>query len=270
MLRKHESMSELHLTNLRDPMVVSKGWMTLSSVTNGVSDSVPRLARIPLLAPPSKRVIADAPNDSASDTCCTDRRKEKTSTTFHERSRSTVAPDDDIDMTDTIIVTSEVSRNKSQQPPRQPMVEDANSVAGSESRPALSRDIEVVQQAPGINLGKCRAQTVPTDDRREATSPATSQPKPQPQPSSWQPRAPMEQEGTHNGTALPSIQRLLSGDIGAASNIPPTILVQALLSSGMELLVKKCIEEHPELNADFYKSVKGLQQGLGRVNGGSE
>ena len=268
MLRKHESMSELHLTNLRDPVVVSKGWMTLSSVTNGVSDSVPRLAKIPLLVPPSKRIPADAPNEFASDTCCTNQRKEKSSTSLHDRSRSTVAPADDVDMIDTIIVTSGLSRNEPQQTPRQPRPESADGVVGDESRPTLNSDIEVVQQPPGIDQVKHRAQTVPSEDRPKATSPTASQP--QLQSSSGQPRASVEQQRTHKESALPSIQQLISGDVGAASNILPTTVVQALLSSGMELLVKKCIEEHPELNADFYKSVQRMQQGLRRVNGGSE
>lgn len=268
MLRKHESLSELHLTNLRDPVVVSKGWMTLSSVTDGVSESAPRLAKIPVLAAPSQKTLADAPNDVVADACCTNRRKETSSTPFHDRSRSTVARNDDIDMSDTIIVASGPCRGESQHPPRQPRLEDVDSAGGDESRPDLNPDIGVVQQSPGIDQGKLRAQAVPNDDRSKAALPTVSQPQPQSQ--SWQSRASTEQQGVDKESALPSIQQLLAGDLGAANNIPPTMLVQALLSSGMELLVKKCIEEHPELNADFYNSVKGMQQGLGRVTGGKD
>ena len=251
-LRKHESMSKLHFTNLKDPVVVSRGCVTLAQVTS-LAESAPRLRHRPLNIGGS-----DGREDAVAGRQF-DQRGELSPA--YGRSGSLMSENEnENDCTlDTIHVAQPRSGPMQRRPPPPPhpqrhLTTDADSRDG-ETGPAEDPDIEVVEQhsATAMDKGKRRAQTDPRDQ-----SVASG----------------MQVQSRLNGGQDPSVQQekrqrlatngSTNGDMGS-KDIPTTLLAQILLSNGMELLAKKCIEEHPELSAGFFKCMREMQGG-----GGSE
>lgn len=234
MLRKHESLSELHLRNLKDPAIILRGQTTLAE-HNSMSEHTSRKQY--RLNPTLPNTTAFSRRDEA--TGRQNAECQEHSSTFHRRTGSNVAHHD----TDTVLDTIDLAEPGASR--MEVIVSNINRIADDDNAEnGSSSDIEIVEQS-AKSKGK-EPVLIASNDQPAAVG---VQAHPQ----------------TQNGSSLRQQQDRSTEVLqhsrhdSQSAPVPPTWIAQTLLSSGMELLAKKCIEEHPELKAGFYKCVQDMQ-----------
>lgn len=236
-LRKHESLSGLHLTNLKDPEAVSRGYATLAECNN-LSDKASRQQNRPNPA------LSNTGRFGRRDEAVTGRQSERReqSSTPHQRLGSTLIGNEN----DTVLDTIHVAEPRRSQVQRSPQYFDRNADS-HEGENTPTPDIEIAEHSvEGESNGP--DQSVP---RYQSATPGTQLHSHIDNGTSTQQQGP--------STAVPKRSR----DDIRPEDVPPTRIAQILLSSGMELLTKKCIEEHPEVMAGFYKCIQDMQASHG-------
>jgi hypothetical protein len=241
-LEKHESIGKLHLANLKDPIVVSRGCARLAQITH-LARTGPHQPHLPPLglSNSSGFEMREAAIASGSGVG-TNPDPRRIPAIAHDQQRS---PQHGSSF-DTIPNFDHALDSLSQHKDR-----NANNTSLSPSPGS-----EVIELF-GIGNGKRRARSPQSDQH-----PAPSRPHPRPH---LNPQ-PDQTSSSHHGIfptstanldrAGPAISDAQNTDSSSQPNLPPqSQLAQILLSTGMHM-AKKCIEEHPELIPHFYGCLK--------------
>lgn len=214
-------------------MAVSRGYATLAEFKN-LSGNASRQQNRPNPA------LSNTSGFNRRDEAVAGRQSEQReqSSTPHHRLGSTLTRNEN----DTVLDTIHVAEPRGGRMQRSPQRSNRNA-DNHEGESGPTPDIEIVEHS-AKDKRNGPAQIVP---RSQSATPGTH----------LHPHidngASTEQQG--RSTAVPK----RSHDDTRPKDVPPTWIAQILLSSGMELLAKKCIEEHPELKAGFYKCIQDMQ-----------
>lgn len=233
-LRKHESLSELHRANLKDPTAVSRGHAALAERQNLSETAVRQQSRPnPALSNSDGFVgrYEAVPGQQFE-------QREESSTPHQQRLGSTLTGNENDAALDTIQV-AEPRRGRLEHSPQSFNGDDYN----GERQDGPAPDVEIFEH---FTKGR-KSRPAQTIRRNQSAAPEA------------QLQAHVEGGVASQQQGRSAAENKRSRNNPPSEDVQPTWIAQSFLSSAMELLAKKCIEDHPELKDGFYKCIQDMQ-----------